>query len=191
MSRRLEFAIYALSMAVFSVVGFYTWKGKFALNEYIGFVTGAVCVWLCVKENIWNWPIGLVNSAAYFVVFHQAALYADRDLQVMYFVLGILGWYWWLHGGKNKDRLQVSPMDFKTGALLCLFVGFGTWGWMVYLVHIHDAAPFLDALTSISSIAAQYLITKKHIENWHVWIAVDIIYVYLYLIRSLYLTSAL
>jgi nicotinamide mononucleotide transporter len=75
--------------------------------EGIAFVTGALCVWLTVKENVWNFPIGLVNVAAFCVVFFRARLFADGSLQVVYFVLGVMGWYLWVFGGEQRTALRI------------------------------------------------------------------------------------
>lgn len=83
-------------------------------TEIFGFVTGAVCVWLAVKENVWNWPIGILSSAIYLVVFGQSHLYADAGLQGVSVVLGALGWFWWLRGGTRANRLPVSAVDRRT-----------------------------------------------------------------------------
>src|SRR5689334_23192336 len=72
------------------------------LTEVFGFVTGGICVWLVVREHILNWPIGLLNNAVFIVLFLQARLFADMGLQLVYVVLGVLGWYWWLHGGAQR-----------------------------------------------------------------------------------------
>lgn len=161
------------------------------LTEVCGFITGAACVWLTVKENIWNWPIGVANSAFYVALFFRARLYADMGLQVVYIVLGLLGWYWWLHGGEHRARLLVSRTGRMTGVILfALLVAF-TLGMTQFLRSVHDSAPFWDALTTGLSLVAQYMLTKKLLENWYVWIAADIIYIVLYASKHLYLTSAL
>lgn len=160
-------------------------------TEIFGFVTGALCVWLAVKENVWNWPIGIVSSAVYIVVFGQSRLFADAGLQVVYVIFGALGWFWWLRGGTNASRLPVSRVDRPTALTLTLLVPCAVWGMTIYLAHVKDSAPFLDALTTVLSLAAQYLLTRKLLENWYVWLAADVIYVGLYASRHLYLTALL
>ena len=161
------------------------------LTETLGFVTGAWCVWLVVIENIWNWPLGIANNVFYILVFLRARLFADMGLQVVFVVLGILGWYGWLYGGRNRTVLAVRVTDPVTALVLTVLVVVTTAGMTDYLRHVHDSAPFLDALTTALSLAAQYLMTKKMIENWHVWILTDVISVGLYVFKHLYLTSVL
>lgn len=159
--------------------------------EVIGFLTGALCVWLLVKQNIWNWPVGIINAVMFIVLFYQSRLYADMALQFIYVVLGFLGWYWWLRGGDNKTELKVQKTSLNHGVALLIIGTATTFGMYSYLLSINDSAPFLDALTTVMSLTAQYMLTRKLIENWAVWIAADIIYICLYASRGLYLTSVL
>lgn len=168
-----------------------TKNAPLSLTEVLGFVTGAWCVWLVVRNNIWNWPVGIANSAFYVIVFLRARLFADMVLQVVYIVLGFLGWYWWLHGGERRERLEVRHVGFREGLLVALAVCLATWMGTVYLRSVDDAAPFLDALTTFLSLGAQYLLTRKFFENWFVWIVADVVYIGLYTWRGLYLTSVL
>lgn len=169
------------------------WSGvlPLGLTETLGFVTGAIGVWLTVKQNIWNWPIGIANSAFFVVLFFNARLFADMGLQVIYIVLGFLGWYWWLRGGTNRTTLHVSHASPLTLLALAVLAAGATAGLTVFLRSIGDAAPFLDALTTVLSLVAQYMLTRKLIENWYVWMGADIIYIGLYGSRGLYLTAAL
>jgi nicotinamide mononucleotide transporter len=162
-----------------------------SLTETLGFLTGVVCVWLIVKENIWNWPIGIANNAFFVIVFWRTRLFADMGLQFVYIVLGFLGWYRWLYGGKEKDKLPISRIPLRTVIYLGIFISFSVTGLMMYLRSIRDAAPFLDASTAILSICAQYLLTKKIIENWWLWIVTDVLSVGLYLYKDLALTALL
>ena len=184
---------YVLSVIVCIGLFLGSWFGilSMGVTEVLGFITGALCVWLTVKENIWNWPIGTANSVFFAILFWQSRLFADMGLQVVYIVLGFLGWYWWIYGGKNKSSLRVSHLSLTTGLMLILIGIVSTFGMMRYLVSIQDSSPFLDALTTVMSLVAQYLLTKKYIENWYVWISADLIYIYLYFSRGLSLTAVL
>lgn len=161
------------------------------MSEVIAFITGGYCVWLAVVENVWNWPIGIVNAAAFLVLFLHSKLYADAGLQVIYIVLGFLGWYWWLKGGEHKTKLKVSHVGYTQVILLAVAGIVATLGFYRLLSDIHDIAPFLDGLTTVSSLIAQYMLTKKYLENWYVWIATDVIYIGLYGFKHLVLTAIL
>ncbi len=160
-------------------------------TEVFGFITGAASVWLTVKVNIWNWPIGIANSAFYLVLFFNAQLYADAALQVVYILLGFWGWYLWLFGGERHSKLPISRVTPLLAGILLVLLALGTAGETIFLQSINDSAPFLDALTTALSLVAQFMLTKKLIENWYIWISADVIYIGLYLYKSLYLTSIL
>lgn len=160
-------------------------------TEVLGFVTGAWCVWLTVKQNIWNWPIGIANDAFFLALFLRAHLFADAGLQVVYIVLGVLGWYWWLRGGAGKTELPVSRTGSRTAIVLAVLLAISTAGLAVGLGRVNDAAPFWDALTTVLSLVAQYMLSRKLIENWLVWMTADVIYVALYVYKHLDLTAGL
>ncbi|OJW06569.1 MAG: hypothetical protein BGO39_00565 [Chloroflexi bacterium 54-19] len=163
----------------------------YSLTEALGFITGAICVWLTVKQNIWNWPIGIANNLFYIVLFFEARLFADMSLQVVYVVLGGLGWYWWLHGGENRTRLLVAKTGLPHAGVLAAITIVATTGLTIFLQSVNDSAPFLDALTTVLSLVAQYMLTRKLLENWYVWISVDVVYIGLYISRGLFLTGFL
>jgi nicotinamide mononucleotide transporter len=159
--------------------------------EAASFVTGAACVWLTVKESIWNFPIGLVNVATFSVVFFRAGLFADAGLQVVYFVLGIMGWYLWLYGGENRSRLRIRRAGAGELLLVAILVVAGTFALWTLLTKVGGSASFWDALTTSLSLAAQWLLNRKRLESWLGWILVDVIYVPLYIYKELYLTAVL
>jgi nicotinamide mononucleotide transporter len=160
-------------------------------TEALGFATGAVCVWLVTKGNIWNWPVGLANNLFFAVLFWKARLFADFGLQGVYLILGIYGWYEWLRGGENQTRLAISRSSRSEWIGIALFLIVGTWGLRELLHAVNGAAPLWDALTTALSLVAQYLLCRKRIENWFFWIAADVIYVPLYLSKQLPLTALL
>jgi len=163
-------------------------------NPYEGaaFLFGIVAVYLTVRENVWCWPTGLVNVGLSILVFGRAKLYADMGLQVVYVLLCLYGWYEWRHGGPGHGMLIVSRTPRQ--ALLALaalgLTGGGLLG--LALTRYTDASlPFWDSSTTAFSLVAQYMQTRKWLENWIVWIAVDLVYVGIYVYKSLYLMSGL
>jgi nicotinamide mononucleotide transporter len=160
-----------------------------SVAELLGFVTGAASVWLTVLARISNFPVGIANSAFFLVLFLSARLFADSGLQVVYIVLGFVGWWQWLHGGPERARLAVAKSGWPLLAWCAVFVALGTWGLTVLLDAVHDIAPFWDALTTAVSLAAQFLLNWKRIENWAFWIAADVVYIPLYVVKRLDLTA--
>ena len=159
--------------------------------EIAGFVTGALAVWLAVRQNPWNWPAGVANAVCFLILFWEARLYGDMALQVLFMAICLLGWYRWLFGGAGHSRLRVTRITTK-GALAYAVAGVAaTAVFTPYLRSVGDASPLLDALTTVLSVEAQYLMTRKVIEHWLIWMAADVIYIWLYAERGLYLTSIL
>ncbi len=160
--------------------------------ETIAAVFGVISVFLSVRQNIWSWPTAIVNTGMYIFVFFAAKLYADTGLQVIYVILNAYGWYHWLYGGKNRTELPVSKTSGRLGILL---VGIGIAGSGIIgtvLARTTDAAlPYMDAMTTSTSLVAQWMMTRKLLENWIIWVAVDVVYIGMYIYKSLYLTAAL
>ncbi|MEU6818905.1 nicotinamide riboside transporter PnuC [Streptomyces sp. NPDC046860] len=158
-------------------------------SELLGFATGAVCVWLCVRANVWNFPVGIANNLFFLVLFWSARLYADAALQIVYLLLAACGWYVWLRGGDRRSRRPVGHASRATLCVLAALLVPATWGLTVLLTRAGDSAPFWDALTTALSLAAQWLLNAKLIENWYFWIAADLVYIPLYFARGLDLTG--
>jgi nicotinamide mononucleotide transporter len=170
-----------------------SWCGwiESGLTETLGFVTGAACVYLVVRESAWNFPVGIANSALYLVLFAGARLYGDASLQIVFIALGFQGWYLWLRGGENHTALHVARAPRLLLACTAVFVVAGTAALYLVFRAVKDSAPFLDAFTTVLSLGAQYLLNRKAVENWLLWMAADVVYVYLYTQRALYLTAVL
>ena len=160
-------------------------------TEVLAFVTGAWCVWLAARNNVWNWPVGVLNSAFFVVLFWNARLFFDMGINVFYVLSGLWGWYAWAFGGHNKTEQPVTHVGALEAALLALAGVAMTLGMWNRGIVIGDAAPFPDALTTALSIVAQWMLMRRQFENWFLWITADVIYVPLYVSKGLPLTGLL
>lgn len=160
--------------------------------EIAASVITATSIWLSVRQSVWSWPTGIVSVILYAVVFRDAKLYANMGLQAGYAVLSVYGWYQWLHGGANRTELHVSRTTPRLGAVLALIAAVGSVVIGGLLWSSTDAVlPFIDAFLSSTSLVAQWMMTRKKLENWLVWIAVDVLSVGMFTFEGLYLTAVL
>ncbi|MDP9181635.1 MAG: nicotinamide riboside transporter PnuC [Actinomycetota bacterium] len=160
--------------------------------EWAGFITGAVCVILVVREHIANFPVGIANNVFFAVLFVQAGLYADAGLQGVFLVLGLQGWWLWLHGGRDRGPLVIRPLSAQEWQRVAVGVvaatGALTWALMSWT---DSTVPFWDALTTALSLGAQWLLNRKHTATWYLWITADVLYIGLYFHKDLRLTAVL
>jgi nicotinamide mononucleotide transporter len=163
----------------------------FSLTEVLGFITGGISVWLVVKGNLWTWPVGIANNVLFIVLFWRARLYADMGLQWAYVAISIAGWWFWLRGGAERSRRRVARVGLAELVAVLAAAAVATVLLTDYLRSVDDSAPFLDALTTSLSLAAMYLMARKLVENWWLWIAADVIYIPLYVAKELPLTGLL
>ena len=133
-----------------------------------------------------------MNVSLYTLVFYESGLYSDMGLQVVYLAFSIYGWYEWLHGGANRSRLHVSRATVRAWTISgVLAIAFWLL-WGRYMSTMKGVAlPYLDAGLATLSLVAQWMMTRKILENWILWIIADIVYVPMYIYKSLYVTSAL
>ncbi len=160
--------------------------------EILGFVTGGVCVLLQVRQNIWNWPIGIANNIFYMIVFWRAGLYADSALQVFFLSISVYGWWKWARGGPAHKELPATRTSAQVAAALT-FVTISAAVALFFVLrrYTNSTVPAGDAITTAMSLTAQYMIGRKYLENWLLWIAADVIYIGLYLYKHLYWTALL
>jgi nicotinamide mononucleotide transporter len=171
-----------LTKTVFEILGEpVTWA------ELAGFITGIACVALAVAQRIETFPIGIANNVFFIVLFADARLYADMALQVVYIVLGFMGWWVWWQRTHEPLRVTRASLSLLVGTGLAVIAG--TLVLVPILREAHGAAPGWDAVTTSMSLGAQLLLNLKRLETWYVWIAVDVIYVPLYFSRDLNLTA--
>lgn len=153
------------------------WTGMLAASplEQSATILGVLGVWLMIRQSLWAFPVGLVQVLLSAVVFHQYRLYADRNLQGVFFAVLAYGWWHWLHGERTQgEGAQVGTLSWPW-RLACLGLGLlasAVWGW--YQARFTDAAmPYRDAFISSFSILAQWLQSRRKLENWHGWILVN------------------
>ena len=188
---RRQLLVPLLAAAATALAVFMFATGRSTALETFGVITGATCVWLTVRASAWNFPVSLANVAAFSVVFFRAQLFADAGLQVVFFVLTLVGWYLWLFGGTGRTSLPVTRA--ARGELAGVGVGIvaSTLALWLVLSRYGGSASFFDALTTSLSLGAQWLLNRKRVENWWLWIVADVIYVPLYAYKHLYLTAFL
>lgn len=160
--------------------------------EIFGFITGILGVWLTIRRNILCFPIGILNVLIYVYLFQSESvrLYADALLQIVYLILLVYGWIVWNRSNNEKDEIHtVSATLIKKLFAISIL---STMALGIFLAQYTNASlPYLDAALTIISLIAQWMIAKKMIENWLLWMAVNIIYIPLYTYKGLTLTSIL
>ena len=161
-------------------------------TEWIAAGLGLANIALLVRRSVWNYPFGMAMVALYAVVFFEAKLYGEAGLQVFFFAAQAWGWWLWLRAGGGDSQVPVrwlSPLGrlvwLTATAALALNLG-----WVMH--RFTDASlPYADAAIAGASIAAQILLGFRRIENWLLWIAIDVASVAVYLVKGLYPTAGL
>jgi nicotinamide mononucleotide transporter len=150
-----------------------------------------LAIWLTVKESKWCFPLGIISCILYAFLFYDPGirLYADTFLQVFFIVLLVYGW---IHWGDKKTELPVTKLNARQWLIILSGIAAGTAGIGYFLKNYTPAAmPYADACSASMSIAAQWMVARKKIDNWPVWIVTNILYVYMYVYKDLYLTAVI
>jgi nicotinamide mononucleotide transporter len=157
--------------------------------EIIGAVFGASGVYLAIKVDIRNWWVALISEVMYIFIFTNAHLYADAGLQVTYIALTFYGVYQWKNKLANTPTLHNTSINNALVYTMCIVILTG----IIYklLNFVGSSMQFLDALTTSMSIVATYMMARKQLQHWLLWIITDSIYVYMYDVKHLYFTMVL
>jgi nicotinamide mononucleotide transporter len=160
--------------------------------EIIAVALGIANVGLLVRRSIWNYPFGLAMVALYFVIFREARLYGEAALQVFFFVVQGWGWWLWARAGGLARMVSVAWMGWRAriSALALVAVSSIAIGWAM-ATYTNAALPFADATIAGASVVAQVLLAMRRVENWALWIAIDVLSIGVYINRELYLTAGL
>lgn len=159
--------------------------------EDAGALTAVVGIWLTTRRKLICWPVVLVSDVLYLVVFYRVQLYSDAMLQAFFLAFTLYGWWYWSRGVRDEGEVRVERLTLPG-----LFAGLaaGAAGSVllgVLMVRIGAALPHLDSVLTSYSLVATWWQTRKHIANWWLWIAVDLIYIGEYIYKGLRPTAAL
>ena len=157
--------------------------------EIIAVVFSILYVTLAAKENIWCWLCAAVSVSLYIYICYSAKLYLETGLQGFYFIMAFYGYWQWNRPKKEITistwSLQRHLLIFGVGIIASLLLG------KLFEIYTDAALPTIDSFTTIFSLFATYMVTKKILENWIYWIVIDIVSVFLYFSRDLQLTAGL
>lgn len=160
--------------------------------EILGFITGAICVYLNTRQNVLGWFFGIINAVLYGAVFWQVRLYADTGLQGYYFLTSIYGWWMWKFGGQNHDGVRVTRTPAKLYPVFGVIFIAVTLSWGFLLSKFTNASlTYADSALTIASLIGQWMLARKYLENWIIWIVADAAYVVMYFYKDLHLTAIL
>lgn len=159
--------------------------------EIAGMVATVFGIWLTTKRLLICWPVVLLADVLYLFVFFRARLFSDALLQIFFVAFTLYGWWHWWRGLRNDGEVRVEPLDARGWiiGLVAGAVGSVLLGWL--MVRVGAALPHLDAALTSYSLVASWWGARKHIANWWLWIAVDVIYVGEYLYKDLRATALL
>ena len=174
---------------------FTIWDYPMSYIEFFGTIFNIWCVWLTARAKVLSWPVGLAGTILYLFLFYQIQLYSDLFEQVFFLITGLWGWWMWLHPRTvaetdHKQQLKISFNTLKENGVYLVILALGTALltyitknlniWLPQYFPEPAAFPFLDAFTTSMSFLAQWLLMKKRIESWMLWIVVDAIGIGLY-----------
>lgn len=166
--------------------------------EFFGVITGLLAVGLSAFEYIANWVVGLVSVVLMGILFYQIQLYPDLFLQVFYFITNLIGWWHWAHPKKHEEnqhqQLHVSKMKTSSYGYMAIAIGVTTCILGFFSNHLHiilpqlfsqpSSYPYIDSFTTILSVFATFLLIRKKIEAWAIWIVVDVICTIIYYLKE-------
>jgi nicotinamide mononucleotide transporter len=166
--------------------------------EILGTAVGLIYLWQEYRASIYLWITSIIMPAIYLYVYYQAGLYADFGINIYYLVIALYGWLAWRYNfslrGKRKESKELSISHIRQGVIIRLALLFlAAWAIISYILihYTNSTVPFTDAFTTALSIVGMYMLARKYIEQWWVWLVVDITSCALYIYKELYFTAAL
>ena len=172
---------------------FSVWGSATTWLEIVAVVIALAMVGCNIREIHWGWPLAIVSSLMYFALFWRSRLYGDAALQIFFAVVALWGWYQWLRGHRaDGSVLRVTRLT-RRGLALTVVACALLWpvtGFFLKTFTDTDV-PWWDAFPTAVSLVGQFLLGRKFIENWAVWIVVNVVSVGLFAYKDLWLTVGL
>jgi nicotinamide mononucleotide transporter len=159
--------------------------------ELAGWSTTLVGIWLTTRRNLLCWPITLAADVLYLVVFYQARLLSDSLLQAFFVVFTLYGWWNWWRGVRQEGEVRVVPLPVRSLVLALVTGAAGTVLLGFVARRLNAALPYLDAALTSYSLVGSWWQARKHIENWWLWIVVNLFYIGEYIYKDLWPTAVL
>jgi nicotinamide mononucleotide transporter len=161
--------------------------------EILGVAFSLLYLYFSIRQKILLWPMGIVSALLYMVVFFRSKFYADMGLNGYYLAISVYGWIIWKRGSKGKaDPLAVTRIRLRLALFLALITAAAFFGIGLILDCYTDSPiPYWDAFTTALSFTATWMLARKILEHWILWIIVDAVSMGLYLYRGLYPTLLL
>jgi nicotinamide mononucleotide transporter len=158
--------------------------------ELLAVAFGLLCVWFMKKESVLAFPLGIVNVLIYVYIFFQARVYANAAINGFFFLMSVYGWYNWTRRDSNDKTLRISQCSKQELLLNALAIIVFFFIIRIVLVrYTTSQIPSWDAITTAVYIVAQWLLSRKKIENWILWISADAVMVGLCVWEGLYFSS--
>lgn len=153
---------------------------------------GIINVWLLAREKVSNFLFGMITVAVFLYIFTTQGLYAMAILAAFQFIFNVYGWYYWIaRSGEEKVKPTVR-LDLKGWIIYILFILVAWIGWGYYQVrYLESTSPYLDALNAVLGLVAQFMLSRKILENWHLWILYNIVSIVIYISTGLYVMLVL
>jgi len=162
------------------------------LHELIAATLSATSVWLGTRRSPWCYPVGLVSVSVYIWVYLGVRLYSEVLLQCIWIGMLVLGWWRWRHHLDRSGHVRVAPLSARDAALhLALGIACGLALGYAMATHTPAALPWLDAMLTALSLVAQFWQNRRHAATWCLWIAVDLVYIGMFVNKHLFVTAVL
>jgi nicotinamide mononucleotide transporter len=172
---------------------FTLWGSPVTWAEVCAFGLGLWMVERNIRVHPWGWPLAIASSALYAVLFADSRLYGEAGLQGFFIVVSVWGWRQWLRGTEAEGGpLRVRTMSWRDRGVAAV-ITLAAWPALALLLsrNTDSDVPWLDALPTVASIAGQWLLARKRVEAWAVWVAVNVYSVGLFMHKALWLTALL